>query len=142
MAALRPCPSVHVVVGARRPCISSPASSSLRIVPALGRQGGRSTSLVGHWLAGSRAAPRLRDRHRHATDARKGAADWPFGVEPDDDRMVQSVISVCNRACNRVADSLAAYGASLVAGASKIFIDHVPEFVIPLVSGDKPGAHV
>jgi len=69
------------------------ASSSLRIVPALGRQGGRSTSLVGHWLAGSRAAPRLRDRHRHATGARKGTADWPFGVEPDDDRMVKPI---CN----------------------------------------------
>ncbi|RLM73376.1 hypothetical protein C2845_PM15G26090 [Panicum miliaceum] len=81
MATLRPCPSVHVVVGAGRPCISSPPSSSLRIVPALGRQGGRSTALVGHWLAG-RAAPRLRDRH--ATGARKGAADWPFGVEPND----------------------------------------------------------
>ena len=54
----------------------------------------------------------------------------------------KSVISVCNRACNRVADSLAAYAASLVVDASKIFMDHVPEFVSPLVSGDKPGAHV
>ena len=40
----------------------------------------------------------------------------------------KSVISVCNRACNRVADSLAAYAASLVVDASKIFMDHVPEF--------------
>ena len=38
----------------------------------------------------------------------------------------KSVISVCNRACNRVADSLAAYAASLVVDASKIFMDHVP----------------
>ncbi|CAN6229764.1 unnamed protein product [Urochloa humidicola] len=86
MAALRPCPSAHVVVDAGRPCISShSSSSSLRMVPALGRQA--STSLVvSYRLAGSRtAAPRL--RHRHATEARKGAADWPLGVEPDDNRL-------------------------------------------------------
>jgi len=52
------------------------------------------------------------------------------------------VISVCGRACNQVADILAAYGASLDAAASDIFMDHAPEFVIPLVSGDKPGANV
>ena len=39
------------------------------------------------------------------------------------------VISVCGRACNQVADSLAAYGASLDAAASDIFMDHAPEFV-------------
>ncbi|CAO2036717.1 unnamed protein product [Urochloa humidicola] len=89
MAALRPCPSAHVVVDAGRPCISShsqSSSSSVRMVRAL--RGQASTSLVSHRLlaAGSRtAAPRL--RHRHATEARKGAADWPLGVEPDDNRL-------------------------------------------------------
>ncbi|CAN6277112.1 unnamed protein product [Urochloa humidicola] len=88
MAALRPCPSGHAVVAARRPCSGCPSPSSLRMVPALG--GRASTSLVSHRLAGGRtAAPRL--RHRHATGARKGAADWPFSVEPDDNGLTDEL---------------------------------------------------
>ncbi|CAL5025158.1 unnamed protein product [Urochloa decumbens] len=84
MAALRHCLSGHAaVVAARRPCISNPSPSSLRMVPTLGGQA--STSLVSHKLAGRTAAPRLRDRH--ATGARKGAADWPLDVEPDYNRL-------------------------------------------------------
>ncbi|CAN6241098.1 unnamed protein product [Urochloa humidicola] len=87
MAAVRPYPSAHIVADAGRPCISSQSSSSLlRMVPALGWQA--STSPISHRLlaAGSRtAAPCL--RHRHATEARKGTADWPLGVEPDDNRL-------------------------------------------------------
>ncbi|CAL5029736.1 unnamed protein product [Urochloa decumbens] len=85
MAALRPCPSGHAVVAASRPCISNPSPFSLRMVPALGGQAIR-TSLVSHKLAAGRTpTPRL--RHRHATGARKGAADWPLDMEPDDNRL-------------------------------------------------------
>ena len=52
------------------------------------------------------------------------------------------VISVCGRACNQVADSLAAYGASLVEDALDVFLVDAPDFVISLVSADKPGANV
>ena len=41
----------------------------------------------------------------------------------------KTIISVCSRARNQIADSLAAYGASLDAAASDIFMDHAPEFV-------------
>lgn len=69
MAALRPCPlSGHVAVGARR----------LRIIS-------RHSSLH----HGTAAAPSL--RHRHAIGAQRGGADWPFGVEPGDTRMVTRI---------------------------------------------------
>jgi hypothetical protein len=81
MAALRPCPSAgHVVaVGARRPCMISDPSSSLRVVRALGRQRQASTSLAGHGfgLAG-RVASSPRPRHRHGIAVQRGDPDWPL----------------------------------------------------------------
>ena len=54
----------------------------------------------------------------------------------------KTIISVCSRARNQIADSLAAYGASLDAAASDIFMDYASQFVTLLVSSDKPGASV
>ena len=51
-----------------------------------------------------------------------------------------SVLSLCPRACNSVADKLAAHGASVVSPGSCIFMCHIPDFVLDLVSGDMPRA--
>uniref|UniRef100_A0A0D9XTW0 Protein kinase domain-containing protein n=1 Tax=Leersia perrieri TaxID=77586 RepID=A0A0D9XTW0_9ORYZ len=45
----------------------------------------------------------------------------------------------CPRSCNKVADSLAKFGASSVSSGSHEFVSHVPDFVSNLVSGDLPG---
>jgi hypothetical protein len=47
-------------------------------------------------------------------------------------------VSVCNKCCNQVADRLATYGADLSAADEDVFMDHAPNFVIVLVSGDEP----
>lgn len=51
----------------------------------------------------------------------------------------QFQVLVCPRECNRVADSLASHGASVMASSS-LFMSEAPEFVYSLVSGDLPGA--
>ena len=51
-------------------------------------------------------------------------------------------VSVCNRNCNKVADSLATYGASVLDSGSSVLMSQVPEFVSVLVSGDLPGCDV
>ena len=53
---------------------------------------------------------------------------------------IQCTVSVCPRACNSVADKLAAHGASVVSPGSCIFMCHIPDFVLDLVSGDMPRA--
>ena len=53
---------------------------------------------------------------------------------------IQCIVSVCPRACNSVADKLAAHGASVVSPGSCIFMCHIPDFVLDLVSGDMPRA--
>ena len=47
-------------------------------------------------------------------------------------------VSVCNRNCNKVADSLATYGAFVLESGSSMLMSQVPEFVSVLVSGDLP----
>ena len=44
-------------------------------------------------------------------------------------------VSVCPRMCNRVADRLAAYGASVVNASSCVFMSQTLDFVYDLVSG-------
>jgi len=53
---------------------------------------------------------------------------------------VQCEVRSCRRSCNKMADSLAAYGASVVRYGSDVFMDQSPEFVTNLVSGDMPRA--
>ena len=53
---------------------------------------------------------------------------------------VQCVVQACPRSCNKVTDSLAAHGASVVRSGSEVFMNQVPEFVTNLVSGDLPRA--
>ena len=54
---------------------------------------------------------------------------------------VQCVIQACPRSCNKVADCLASYGASVVRSGSEVFMNKVPDFVTALVSGDLPRAN-
>lgn len=49
------------------------------------------------------------------------------------------IVSVCAKSCNRVADSLSAFGEH-VSGPGFIFMSQAPEFVSVLVSGDLPRA--
>jgi ribonuclease HI len=51
------------------------------------------------------------------------------------------IVSVCNRNCNKVADSLATYGASVLDSGSSMLMSQVPEFVSVLVSDDFPGCN-
>jgi hypothetical protein len=51
---------------------------------------------------------------------------------------VHCMVRTCLRSCNKVADSLAAHGASVVRSGSMVFMDQVPEFVTNLVYGDLP----
>ena len=53
---------------------------------------------------------------------------------------VHCEVRACSRSCNKVAESLAAYGASVVRYGSEVFMDQVPEFVTSLVSGEMPRA--
>ena len=48
-------------------------------------------------------------------------------------------LSLCNRSCNKVANLLATYGASMLASDSEMYISQVPEFVKELVSSDLSG---
>ena len=48
------------------------------------------------------------------------------------------VVRVCPRSCNKVADSLAAHGASVVRSGSEVYMNQVPDYVTSLVSGDLP----
>jgi hypothetical protein len=48
------------------------------------------------------------------------------------------IISVCNRACNKVVDGLATYGASVLMSGSNVTMTEVSVFVSELVSGDLP----
>ena len=48
----------------------------------------------------------------------------------------QCVIWACPRSCNKVADSLAAHGASVVRSGSEVCMDQVSDYVTSLVSGD------
>jgi hypothetical protein len=47
-------------------------------------------------------------------------------------------ISKCHRSCNLVGDCIVAYGISIGADDSSLWLDHPPEFVQTLVSGDMP----
>ncbi|CAL4921257.1 unnamed protein product [Urochloa decumbens] len=47
-------------------------------------------------------------------------------------------VSVCNRSCNQVADSLAAHGAYVMTSGSDVFMSQVPDYVMKLVLGDLP----
>jgi hypothetical protein len=53
---------------------------------------------------------------------------------------VQDVVRAYPRSCNKVADRLAAHGASVVRSGSEVYMNRVPEFVTNLVSGDLPRA--
>jgi ribonuclease HI len=48
----------------------------------------------------------------------------------------------CLRNCNKVADCLAMYGASVVSSGSTVFVNQVPTFVSNLVSSDLAGDDV
>ena len=54
-------------------------------------------------------------------------------------QFVQFEISVCSRACNKVADCFAAYGACVLDADSSVFWSDAPNFVTDLVSGDLLG---
>ena len=54
-------------------------------------------------------------------------------------QFVQFEISVCSRACNKVADCFAAYGACVLDTDSSVFWSDAPNFVTDLVSGDLLG---
>ena len=45
----------------------------------------------------------------------------------------------CHRGCNLVADCLAAHGASSGVADTSLWLDHAPDFICNLVSGDMPG---
>ena len=49
------------------------------------------------------------------------------------------ILSICARSCNKVADSLASYECTLQKG-SCMYMNHAPDFVLALVSGDLPRA--
>lgn len=49
-------------------------------------------------------------------------------------------VSVCPRVCNRLADSLAAYGVRALPDGGHVFGCQAPSFVTELVSGDLPDA--
>jgi ribonuclease HI len=51
-------------------------------------------------------------------------------------------VSVCNRNCNKVADCLAGYGATVLNLGSEVLMSQVPVFVSELVSGDLPALKV
>jgi hypothetical protein len=46
------------------------------------------------------------------------------------------IISVCSIACNKIADGLAAYGASVLMSGSDVTVTEVPVFAWELVSGN------
>lgn len=50
------------------------------------------------------------------------------------------IVSKCQRTCNLVADCLAAHGANSGDVDSSLWLDHAPDFICNLVSGDVPGA--
>jgi ribonuclease HI len=52
------------------------------------------------------------------------------------------IVSVCNRNCNKVADSLATYGAYVLDSGSSVLMSQIPEFVYVLVSSDLLGCDV
>ena len=51
-------------------------------------------------------------------------------------------IQYCPRSCNKVADCLAMYGASMVSSGSAVFLSQVPAFVSDQVYKDQVGADV
>ncbi|CAD6254195.1 unnamed protein product [Miscanthus lutarioriparius] len=53
----------------------------------------------------------------------------------DDFGQVQCVVWACPRSCNKVADSLAAHGASVVRSGSEMYVNQVPDYVTNLVFG-------
>jgi len=54
----------------------------------------------------------------------------------------QCEIRHCPRECNKVADRLASYGASMVSSGSASFMSQVPSFVTSLVSEDLLGVGI
>lgn len=46
----------------------------------------------------------------------------------------------CPHSYNCVADKLAAFGMNSGVDGHSMWLDHAPDFVVPLVSGDVPGA--
>jgi hypothetical protein len=52
--------------------------------------------------------------------------------------VLQCIISLYTRVCNKVADGLAAYGASLLMSGSSVTMTEIPMFVSELVFCDLP----
>jgi hypothetical protein len=48
-------------------------------------------------------------------------------------------VFICNRCCNKVADSLASYGRCVLFSGSEPLMTGAPEFVNDLIAGDLPG---
>ena len=44
------------------------------------------------------------------------------------------IVSVCNRSCNRIADSLATHGAYVLEAGSCVYMSDVPFYVMDIVS--------